>query len=87
MKTFAVAMALVAAMAGCTANERAKAWGGTMTVRLPCQQRLVLATWKELSLWYMTAPMPDDHTPVTSTFHEDSTWGVMQGTVKFVECR
>lgn len=36
--------------ASCSRNERAKNFGGNMTITLPCQQKLVNITWKESEL-------------------------------------
>lgn len=69
----------------CTSNQRAKTFGGTMTKDLPPGQKLVVATWKESSLWYLTRPMRSDETPETLTFQEDSSFGMVQGTVIFRE--
>lgn len=76
---------VLATMAACTANVRAKQWGGTMTLDLPAQQKLVTATWKDSHLWYLTRPMRDGEKAETYTFHEDSNLGVMRGTVIFQE--
>lgn len=72
---------------GCTNNTRAKVWGGTMTIDLQPNQKLVDVTWKETSLWYMTKPMTQNDIPETYEFIEDSNWGVVEGKVIFVETR
>ena len=73
-------------MAGCTANERAKQYGGTMQVNLPPGQKLVNATWKdENQLWYLMRPMREGEKPEVVTFKEDSSFGLVEGTVVFVE--
>lgn len=38
---------------GCTENQKAKMYGGTMTVNLPVNKKLVMATWKDNNLWYL----------------------------------
>lgn len=76
---------VLATMAACTANVRAKQWGGTMTLNLPAEQKLVVATWKDSHLWYLTRPMREGERAETYTFREDSNFGVMQGTVIFQE--
>lgn len=78
-------IALLAGTAACTANQRAKHFGGTMTVNLPPGQKLVVATWKEASLWYLTRPIRSGETPETYTFQENSEFGVIEGTVVFNE--
>lgn len=78
-------IALVSLAAACTSNQRARSFGGTMTKDLPPGQKLVLATWKEQSLWFLTRPMRLDESPETYTFQEDSSLGLVQGTVVFRE--
>lgn len=84
---YLITFAALTLFMGCTENQRAKNWGGSMTVNLECGQRLTVATWKDDHMWYLTAPMPEGYTPVTSFFHEDSSWGVANGLVVFKECR
>lgn len=74
-------------LTGCTNNSRARHFGGTMTINLPKGQELMEATWKENNLFYLTRPMADDYVPVVKTFHENSHYGVIEGTVIFVESR
>lgn len=72
-------------LSSCTENTRAKSFGGTMTVELPPQTKLVTATWKETELWYLYRPMRQGETPETSIFQENSSFGMWEGTVKFIE--
>jgi hypothetical protein len=62
-------------------------FGGSTTINLEKGQKLVEATWKENSLWYLTEPMDSNYVPKTKTFKEDSNFGVLEGTVTFVESR
>lgn len=75
-------MALITA---CTDNSRARQWGGTMTRTLPEGQKLVGVTWKESNLWILTRPRRQGETAETHTLQEDSTFGVLSGTVTIVE--
>jgi len=77
----------VLALASCTQNQRAKAWGGSASVALPASQKLVTATWKDQELWYLTRPMRADETPETFTLNESSSWGVVEGKVTFTESK
>lgn len=86
MRIFIIALALFMTI-GCTQNDRAKNWGGQMKVELPCGERLYDVTWKGDSFWYATRPLLKDETPRTYIFREDSSFGVLQGKVKIVECR
>lgn len=71
----------------CTAKERAKKFGGTITVTLPPGTKLMSATWKESNLWYQYRPMRIGEVPETSTFQEDSNYGINEGKVIFVESK
>jgi hypothetical protein len=70
----------------CTENERAKSYGGSTTITLPANTKLVNVTWEGASnLWYLTrARRPDEQTE-TYTFQEKSTFGSIEGTVIFKE--
>lgn len=65
----------------------AKSFGGDYTLNLPKGQKLSEITWKDSNLWYLTKPMTDKDVAETYTFKEDSTFGVMQGTVTIVESK
>lgn len=71
----------------CTKQSLTREFGGTMTIELPKGQELMEATWKEDNLFYLTRPMSEDYVPVTKTFQESSSWGVMESTVLFVESK
>ena len=68
-------------------NWKSRKWGGSTTITLPKGEKLIEATWKESSLWYLTEPMDTDYKPKTKTFREDSNFGILVGTVTFVESR
>ena len=68
-------------------NVMSRKFGGSTTINLEKGQKLVEATWKENSLWYLTEPMDSNYVPKTKTFIEDSNFGVLEGTVTFVESR
>lgn len=68
-----------------SSNWWAKTWGGTITVTLPVNTKLVNATWKGSNLWYLTRPSRKGETAETSTLHEQSNLGMIQGQVIFVE--
>ena len=87
MKKKLLIVALVAGLLptlfSCTENQRARQFGGT--IELPPGEKLAMATWKEVDLFYLTEPMDSDYVPKTKTFREDSSWGVMESTVIFKE--
>lgn len=87
MKKLILLIGIFICLCGCTSNTRVRHWGGTLTVNLPAGQELMEATWKDNNLYYLTRPMADDYVPVVKTFHENSHYGVMEGTVIFIETR
>jgi hypothetical protein len=76
---------IIAMFVSCTAQQRAKHFGGTITEKLPAGQKLVVATWRDDNLWYLTRPMRPGEETETYTFKESSSFGVLQGTVILVE--
>jgi len=73
----------VLGLTGC--NFTAKHFGGTINIELPKNQKLVEATWKDDSLWYLTKPMRVGDVVETYTFQEDSNFGALEGKVIFKE--
>jgi hypothetical protein len=74
-------------LSSCTENSRAKNFGGTAKITLPKGEKLVTATWKESSLWYLTRPMHDDEVAEEYYFKEESSFGVWEGTYVIVETK
>jgi hypothetical protein len=72
-------------LTGCTAQERAKKWGGTASVTVPTGQKVVGATWKGENVWVLTRARRPDEKAEAFTLRESSSWGVVQGAVVFVE--
>lgn len=85
MKLTLLAFAAIALLTSCTENQRAKRWGGTSTVDLPPNTKMIGTTWKDAQLWYLTRPMRVGEAAETSTMSEQSSYGVMQGKVIFKE--
>jgi len=86
MKNFILfSLLAISILTGCTDNQSAKNYGGTMTIELPPGQKLVTATWKESQLWYLTRPSKAGETPESLTFKEKSDYGMLEGTVIFKE--
>ena len=77
-KIFILAVAIIS-LASCTANERARNYGGTETVKLPKNRVLVNCTWKQDDLWLLTK----DTTTGKMYFNEKSSWGMMEGEINF----
>lgn len=70
-------------LTSCTGNQRARQLGGTETVTLEPNQRVVNITWKETNLWILTKQ--DTTKPITYEFKEHSGFGLIQGKVIIVE--
>ena len=81
-----VILALVGLIAcGCTENQRAKNFGGTATIKLPTNSKLVTVSWEQDHLWYLTRPARNGETPETFTFQEKSGLGIFDGQVILIE--
>lgn len=78
---------LVVTTISCTENQKVRNFGGNMTIKLPKGQKIVVATWKDSNLFYMLEPMEDSYIPKTKTFMENSSWGILESTITFVESR
>ena len=78
-----LAIGICIILAGC--NPVARKMGGDMTIHLKPGEKLINVTWKETSLWFLTRPMKANEAADTYKFKEDSTWGVLEGTVTIVE--
>ena len=78
---------ILMALLACTDNQRSKAFGGTMEIRVPCDQSVFDVTWKGEDFWYATQPAGPGWNPSTKTFREYSSYGVIEGTVNLVESR
>jgi hypothetical protein len=75
------------AASACTDNQRSRAFGGTMEIKLPCDQVVFDVTWKGENLWYATQPPRPDWRPETKRFKEYSSYGVVEGEVLLIESR
>lgn len=87
-KIIALSIAIItigATLTGCNAVTRTV--GGTSTVTLPENKKLIEATWKESNLWYLVRDMREDEKAETYEFIEDSNCGVLEGKVIFKEVK
>lgn len=57
MKKILVMAAVLFALSSCTEQMKVREFGGTMEVKLPKGEKLIMATWKETNLFYLTEPM------------------------------
>ena len=76
---------LMLATQSCTENKRAKSYGGEATITLEKGKKLVTATWKGSSLWYLTREMKPGESAETYKFHEESSFGIWEGTYIIIE--
>lgn len=87
MKRLSIFILLAISLAACTENSRVKNWGGEGTINLPKGRKLVNITWKENQVWYLTRPMNASDSAETYQFHEESSWGAIEGTYNIVETK
>ena len=80
-------MFIILSLLACTDNQRSKAFGGTMEIKVPCDQVVFDVTWKGEDLWYATQPAAQDWRPSTKIFREYSSYGMIEGQVNLVESR
>lgn len=74
----------VMSQTGC--NVVAKKLGGSITVELEKDQKLVNCSWKaQGSLWVLTRQRREGEPLETYKYQEKSTFGVLEGTVTIVE--
>jgi hypothetical protein len=86
MKKVCLVIFLAAFVLGCTANTRAKKWGGTVNVTIPADRQFVNITWKDdNSLWVLSVPREPGHQAKTYLFKEESSFGLVEGKVIIVE--
>lgn len=67
-------------------NPIARQFGGTVTINLESNRKLVNVSWKkDDSLWILTRKMRRDEEAETYEYKEDSAFGVIEGTVVVIE--
>lgn len=86
-KLLFIALSGIISLSSCTENQRARTFGGDMTIHLKAGEKLMMATWKGEDLFYLTEPMEEGYVPKVKFFYENSSYGVLETTVKFVESR
>lgn len=71
---------------GCTDKDLSKSYGGTTTIKLPVNKKLITATWKEgNNIWYLVRERKSGEQPETHEFIESSNLGIFEGKVIFQE--
>lgn len=74
-------------LGACTENSRVKSWGGEGTIKLPQGRKLMNITWKNDEIWYLTRPMDSSDVAETYKFHEESSYGMIEGTYNIIETK
>jgi hypothetical protein len=87
MKKMLLAIGMIVMLGSCSENSRVKSFGGEGTINLPKGRKLVNVTWKETQVWYLTRPMNSTDVAETYQFHEESSWGMVEGTYNIVETK
>lgn len=87
MKKILVMAAVLFALSSCTEQMKVREFGGTMEVKLPKGEKLIMATWKETNLFYLTEPMDSGYMPKKKRFKEDSGFGIWESEIIFVESK
>lgn len=88
MKKILFVLVLVCmSLMSCSKQAITRRYGGNMTVNLEPGERLIEATWKENSVWYLVEPMDSGYKPKTKVFKENSALGIVEGSITFVETR
>lgn len=86
--TAVILLGMIVTMMPFTSCQRCtRQWGGTTKIELEPGEKLVEATWKNNSIWYLVEPMESDYVPKTKVFKERSNTRILEGDVIFVERR
>ena len=62
-----------------------KKFGGTITMEIPVDKKLMNVTWKDSNIWYLVRDRKEGEKAETYQFMESSNLGVLQGTVVIKE--
>ena len=87
MKKFLLIIATVLLFASCTEQNRAKKFGGEVTIEAPVGYKVTSATWKGDNIFNFLEPMEDGYLPKEKKFIESSSYGLFETKVTFIESR
>ncbi len=87
MKNLIILTLFALFLLSCTKNQRARSFGGTAKLEIPCGHKVTNITWKKDELWYSTVPMEQGYTPKTQNFREESSYGIMEGNYLLIESK
>lgn len=74
-----IALIMLFLAQGCTKQSRVFVWGGSDTIILQPNEKLINVTWKESNVWFFTRPMSTTDSCETYTFYESSSVGLLEG--------
>ena len=87
MRIIITLVALLTIATSCTEQHMARRYGGKLKIELPKGEKLIMATWKEANLFYLTEPMDSGYIPKKKVFRESSNFGVLESEITFIERR
>ena len=87
MRIIITLAALLTIATSCTEQHMARRYGGKLNIELPKGEKLMMATWKESNLFYLTEPMDSGYIPKKKVFRESSNLGVWESEITFIERR
>lgn len=87
MRIIITLVALLTIATSCTEQNMARRYGGNLKIELPKGEKLMMATWKEANLFYLTEPMDSGYIPKKKVFRESSNFGVWESEITFIERR
>ena len=85
IRTIIALAALLTIATSCTEQHMARRYGGKLNIELQKGEKLMMATWKESNLFYLTEPMDSGYIPKKKVFRESSTFGVWESEITFIE--
>ena len=85
IRTIIALAALLTIATSCTEQHMARRYGGKLNIELPKGEKLMMATWKESNLFYLTEPMDSGYIPKKKVFRESSNLGVWESEITFIE--
>lgn len=85
MRIIITLVALLTIATSCTEQHIARRYGGKLKIELPKGEKLMMATWKEANLFYLTEPMDSGYIPKKKVFRESSNLGVWESEITFIE--
>lgn len=87
MRIIITLVALLTIATSCTEQHIARRYGGKLKIELPKGEKLIMATWKEANIFYLTEPMDSGYIPKKKVFRESSNFGVWESEITFIERR